>query len=79
MNNKFEAPGEPMDKSFENADQLPDLTPRKIDGEDSAEKISPIDANADEKVLVNKEDKKWMFIKAIKRVNENRILFIALD
>ena len=33
----------------------PDVTPRKIGGDDSAEEVSPDDNRADEKVIVNEQ------------------------
>jgi hypothetical protein len=50
-------PKDPRDQNLERpaSYDLPDQTPRKEGGEDSAEHISPTDGNADEKVIVNEQ------------------------
>jgi hypothetical protein len=56
MNTDPKDPKEKKDlEAGENYSVLPDQTPRKEGGEDSAERISPTDSRADEKVIVNEQ------------------------
>jgi len=50
-------PKDLQDRNFERPStyDMPDQTPRREGGEDSAEHISPTDDNADEKVIVNEQ------------------------
>ncbi len=50
-NNINQAPGEKLHDTNEG---FPDMTPRRIGGEDSLAEASPIDDRADEKVLDNR-------------------------
>ena len=56
MENSKAPPHDPRDRSIDRPSyDTADMTPRKEGGEDSAEEISPIDNNADEKVIVNEQ------------------------
>jgi len=50
-NNMNQAPGEKLQDTNEG---FPDMTPRRIGGDDSLAEASPIDSRADEKVLTNR-------------------------
>lgn len=48
-------PRDPKDRNYDYPLNAPDQTPRSEGGEDSIENMSPIDNNADEKVIVNEQ------------------------
>ncbi|HEU4633862.1 MAG TPA: hypothetical protein VFS22_07755 [Flavisolibacter sp.] len=56
-------PGEPHFSDREKGqqttyDSFPDVTPRRISGDDSLEASSPVDSRSDEKVIANEPGKK---------------------
>jgi len=56
MEKQTNDPRDPRDRNIEKPTYYPaDQTSRREGGEDSAERISPTDDNADEKVIVNEQ------------------------